>query len=151
MAECTHAELRKARESRFKARWMFAQVFNYSVDVIEEIENGKQIPSSEQVDRWEELTETPGLWHRWMCSNDDAYRKRYKDAPVPHSTLAAFTLLKHEMKDVLELRDSVEKSLVSGKQDVIDDPRLLEKYKKELQEMMAAGAATLAELEKSKP
>ena len=148
MAEFTFHDLRVARESRFDARWKFAQVFNYSEDVIERIETGKQTPTSKQVDHWEELTQTPGLWHRWMISNDDAYRRRYKNAPVPHNTHSAIRALHYEMKDVFMMNGDVERALLKGKPDVIDDPALKEKYKTEVQEMVSAGAAALAELEK---
>lgn len=148
MAEYTHHDLRKARESRFPSRWQFAQAFNYSEDVIERIETGKQLPTSAQVDSWEEITQTPMLWHRWMLSNDDPYRKRYKEAPTPHNALAAVRQLHYEMMDVSNLLEPVERALITGKPDFIDDPILREEYKKQLQEMVSAGAAALAELEK---
>lgn len=148
MAEFTYHDLRKARESRFQSRWQFAAKFNYSEDVVERIETGKQPPTSAQVDSWEEVTQTPTLWHRWMLSNDDAYRKRYKSAPIPHSTHSAVRTLHYKMQNVLMLNEEVEQALLTGKPDYIDEPVLREKYKLQLQEMVSAGAAALAELEK---
>ena len=145
MAEFTYLDLRKARESRFDARWKFAQVFHSSEDVIERIETGKQKPTSEQVDLWEELTGIPGLWHRWMCSNDEAYRKRYKN--MQYTGLANSILgTKHELMDVLALQDEMERDAID---ELISNPELGKRYITEASEAASSLTHTIAKVKAS--
>lgn len=144
MAECTKMDLRKAREARKLARWELAQMMGVSEDTIERWENAKDTstPTPDDVDRMGELLEDPTLWHRWMLSNVESYRKRYFDA-TDLSLPVSLQRLGYEIQDVMILHDKAVRDALDGR---IDDPLLLEEYKKEMREMIAAASDSLSKL-----
>lgn len=142
MAEFTYLELRKARETRFSSRRQLAEVIGVSEDTIERWETGKQLPTPEDVDRIEDAVQMPGLWHAWMCSNCDSYRKRYKGVKL-NGLFSAVVSVRHEMTDVLNIQEAAERDAITG---AIDDPMLRRQYRKELSELVATASAALARI-----
>ena len=142
MAEFTHLDLRKARETRFSSRWQLAEKIGVSPDTVERWETGKQKPTPEDVDHIEEATGVKGIWHAWMCSNCDSYRKRYQNMRQ-NNLLASIVSVRHEMGDVMKLLDVVERAAISGD---INDPSLCKQFRKDLVEAVAAASDALSKL-----
>lgn len=142
MAECTYHDLRKARDARKLPRWEVANAVGVSEDTIERWETGKVQPDPEDVDRFAEAVGASGLWHRWMLSHYDSYRKRYRDA-VNYALPVAFANLRHQMNDVLNIYDPVERDALDGR---IDDPELRACIEKEVQDIQSAATAFLQAL-----
>lgn len=135
MAEFTHIDLRSARESRKMPRWKLAKEIGVSEDTLERWETGKQRPDPDDVGKIERVLEIPGLWHRWMYSTYDSYRERYTDIPSVSHPAALVLRMKHEIAEVIEMFDAVERDAVDGKW---DDAELRAKLKEQVQEAIAA-------------
>ena len=142
MAECTHLDLRKAREARDWPRWKLAQEVGVSEDTVERWETGKSMPTPDDVDRIGEAVGDPQLWHRWMLSNVDSYRKRYIDA-TDLSLPVALQRLSLEIQDVQEMYNAVARDALDGK---IDNQQLRKEYQKQLRELTAAVTDALNKL-----
>lgn len=142
MAEFTHNDLKKARETRKMSRAILAEIVFVSEDTLERWESGKSRPDPEDVDRIGEALGDKTLWHKWMLSNYDSYRKRYIDAEN-YDLPIAIMKSRYELTDVLSLQDAVERGAITGQ---IDDPILKEKYRKEVQGAIASLSAVLQKL-----
>lgn len=142
MSEFTHVELRKARELRKLTRWQLGNMIGVSESTIERWERGEGIPTSSDVDSIGEALEIPTLWHDWMCSNDEPYRKRY--SKVANVELpVAFMRVRHGMEDVQAMQGAIERDAVDG---VIDDKTQGEVYKAALREHIANATDLLQRL-----
>jgi transcriptional regulator with XRE-family HTH domain len=143
MAEFTNQELRLAREALKIPRWKLAADVNVSESTIERWETGETQPHPDEVDRVAAALGDPTIWHRWMLSNYDSYRKRYINGNNGLELPVALMSVRHELCDVLNLQDKIERDSVDGK---IDDQRLKEAYTKEVKEALAALADSLQRL-----
>lgn len=134
MAECTNLDLRKAREARKMPRWQLAQQLGVSADTIERWERGEVKPEPDDVDRMGEALQAPDLWHQWMLSNCESYRKRYlgvETLALPVSVMR----LRHAMEDALAMMNPVERDVIDGR---LDDRRLKENFSQALKLLIAA-------------
>lgn len=147
MAECTGFDLRKAREARKMTRWELGNAVSVSESTIERWErpgiDGGSKPTPEDVDRLGEALGDTALWHRWMLSNCDSYRKRYLYAPAGGELATAVLRVRHENGDIQRLQDRAELAAL-GKPG--DNDAILHEYAKELRENIAAETAVLQQL-----
>lgn len=143
MAEFTHLDLRREREARKMQRWKLADAVGVSEWTVERWEKGEVIPDPDDVGRIEEALEVPGLWERWMRSTYDSYRKRHPEKAPEYDLARSMVRVRYELGDVLALHDKAERDALDG---AIDDPGLREKYKKELEESVAAMRDVLEKL-----
>lgn len=107
-------------------------------------EADEALPDPEDVDALERVYQAPGLWHRWMRSHYDSYRKRYPEVVANNGLALAVVDVRHQTQDVMELQDKVERDAMDGK---IDDPQAKEQYRKKLQAARASIDRTLEQLE----
>lgn len=135
MAEFTNIDLRVTRESRKMPRWKLAGEIGVSEDTIERWETGKQRPEPDDVWNIEKVLDATGIWHKWMLSHYDSYRKKYSDVPDVEGLTGNVVLMKYEMRDVLPFIDSAERDTLDGN---FDDFATWHKLKKEIPEAMAA-------------
>ncbi len=143
MPECTHIDLENARLRRKTPRWKLAGSLGVSESTIARWENGEIRPEPDDVDRFANAVGDPTLWHRWMLSTYDSYRRRYVaclDQPLPVSISRS----KYEMSDVMALQEQAGRDALDG---TIDDPKLKAAYGKEIKEAIAALTDTLQRLE----
>ena len=134
MAECTNLDLRKAREARKMPRWQLAQQLGVSADTIERWERGEVKPEPDDVDRMGEALQAPDLWHQWMLSNCESYRKRYlgvETLALPVSVMR----LRQAMEEALAMMNPVEQDVIDGR---LDDQRLKESFSQALKLLIAA-------------
>jgi transcriptional regulator with XRE-family HTH domain len=136
MAEYTHLDLRKARESRKLTRWQLANKLGVSEDTLERWETGKQPPTPDDVGHIEDALDARGelLWPRWMFSNIESYRQRNPE-PRMSALLEAVVSVKYELDDVQALTGRLERDAIDGH---IDDPELRKLARKEISEARAA-------------
>ena len=138
MEECTNIALRKAREARKMPRWQLAQQIGVSADTIERWERGDGKPEPDDVDRIGEALRAPDLWHQWMLSNCDSYRKRYlgvETLALPVSVMR----LRCAIEDALAVINPVERDVIDGQ---IDDKGLKNRCADALKILIAASADT---------
>ena len=143
MAEFTHIDLKNARETQKIQRWKLAAAVNVSESTIERWESGETMPQPDDIDRVAEALGDPSIWHRWMLSNYDSYRKRYINAGCVNSLAALMIRFRYETRDVLELQDRAERDAIDGR---IDDLQLKADLIKEVKEQIAASNDLLQEL-----
>lgn len=143
MPECTNIDLENARMRRKLPRWKLARLLGVSESTIARWENGEILPEPDDVDRFATAVGDLTLWHRWMLSTYDSYRRRYVDT-VEQSLPVSIARSKYEMADVMALQEEVERDALDG---VIDDPKLKATYAKEIREAVAALSDTLQRLE----
>lgn len=144
MAECTNQDLRKARDTAGFPRWKLGEMVGVSESTIERWETGEAKPMPDDVDRIGEAVGDGTLWHRWMLSNYDSYRRRYigtDDLTLPVSAMR----MRHGMGDVSKLQDAFERDAIDGR---IDDPTLNARYTRELRAMVASATYLLQQLGK---
>lgn len=142
MAEFTHLELRDARDAKKIPRWKLASEVNVSEETIERWESGKCAPGPEDVDRIGEALNDPTLWHRWMLSHYDSYRRRY----ISTQNLAlpvAIANLGLKVDDLTGLQRAALSDAIDGK---IDDPSLRNSYRARLQEIIAAASTAMQQI-----
>lgn len=142
MSEFTNLDLKKARESLKMPRWKLAALVSVSESTLERWETGETLPHPDEVDRIADALGDPLIWHRWMLSNYDSYRRRYigsDDYSLPVMAMK----LRHEMDDVRALQDALERDAVDGR---VDDQQLLGRSVAELKQMIQAGAELLQRL-----
>jgi len=146
MAEFTHLDLRKARETRKIPRWQLATRLGVSEDTLERWETGKQMPTPDDVGRIEDALGARAelFWARWMYSNCESYRER-NPAPVISELLAAVVSVRYELADVQALHDQLARDAIDGK---IDDPKLRAQAIKEISEARAALSRLQAQIGK---
>lgn len=106
-------------------------------------EADEALPDPEDVDTLERVYKAPGLWHRWMRSHYDSYRKRYPEVMEDNGLALAVVDVRHQMQDVMALQDKVERDAMDGR---IDDQPTKERYRKELQEARASIDRTLEQM-----
>lgn len=147
MEEFTYKDLQKLRKSRDMTQWQLAAAAGVSEDTVGLWERGKQKPDPDDVDRIEEALGVAGLWHRWMYSNCDSYRKRYRNVDVSSDLLWATISTQKELEDVLQLIPEIIHSLLTGEKGKIDDSLLKERAKNELDEAIASMTAKRALLD----
>lgn len=134
MAECTNLDLKSAREAQKMPRWKLATLVNVSESTIERWESGESQPHPDEVDRIASALSDPTIWHRWMLSNYDSYRRRYINSAnldLPVSLMS----IRQKVSDVMELQDRIERDSLDGH---IDDDKLREAYTKKIRELVPA-------------
>ena len=142
MSEFTNLDLRKAREAQKMPRWKLAVAVNVSESTLERWESGETMPHPDEVDRIADALGDPMIWHRWMLSTYDSYRRRYISAD-DYSLPVMAMKLRHEMDDVRALQDALERDAIDGH---MDDETLLNRSITELQQMIQAGSELLQRL-----
>lgn len=142
MAECTYLDLRKAREARKMSRALLAEAIHVSDDTLERWETGKTTPDPEDVDRIGEALEDPSLWHRWMLSHYDSYRRRYfatQNLALP----VAIANLGLKIEELLGMQHAALSDAIDG---AIDNPALHGDYKERVQALVAAACTAAQQL-----
>ena len=143
MSECTNTDLENTRLRQKIPRWKLAWMLGVSESTIARWESGEIRPDPDDVDRFATAVSDPTLWHRWMLSTYDSYRRRYVNC-VDQSLSTSISRSKYEMEDVIALQGRAERDALDGK---IDDPKLKAEYGKEIKEAIAALTDTLQLLE----
>lgn len=143
MPEFTNKDLKTAREARKMPRWQLGELVGVSESTIERWETGETQPQPDDIDNIGSALGDDTLWHRWMLSHYDSYRKRYIKGNGSCGLLGSIMAIKYEMQDVLALQEQVERDSIDGR---IDDPELRARYAKELKEASAAIASGLQRL-----
>lgn len=139
MTEFGGNELRKARENAGIRQWQIASEIGVCEALVGRWERGEAFPSPDDVDRLEIAYKAPGLWHKWMLSNCDSYRRHYRG--VDETTTAGSVLRgRFAIEDVMG-RDVSE----DGR---IDNPINRDKYEEVLRKAIACLTDTLAQIEK---
>lgn len=148
MAECTKLDLRKAREAAHFTRWQAAQLLCVSEDSVKRWEDPSQktIPTPADVSRMEEIYCADGLWWRWMRSSDDAFRDRLPAMPELELTGAILRLFA-EIGDLDRLQQELMRDGADGE---IDDPQLLDRSLKEVEDVLAVGYLLYCRLRRQK-
>jgi len=134
MAEITNTDLKIAREARKIPRWKLAAELHVSESTIERWESGETQPHPDEIDRLADALGDPMLWHGWMMSNYESYRRRYIHAD-DHDLPVALMHVRHEVADLLALQDRIERDSVDGK---IDDAVIGAAYVREIRELVPA-------------
>lgn len=129
-------------------QWQAAQAVGVSESTIARWESGEAVPDPEDVDALERTYKAAGLWHRWMRSHYDSYRRRYPEDTANRELPLALVNVRHQMADVVALQDAAERDAMDGR---IDDPQMAARYKKELRELQAAAGEALERLEGGDP
>ena len=123
-------------------RWKLAVAVNVSESTLERWESGETMPHPDEVDRIADALGEPMIWHRWMLSTYDSYRRRYISSD-DYSLPVMAMKLRHEMDDVRALQDALERDAIDGR---MDDEPLLNRTITELQQMIQAGSELLQRL-----
>lgn len=145
MPECTNQDLRKAREAREDMpRWKLGSLIGVSESTIERWERGEVLPTPDDVDRIGEAVGDPTLWHRWMLSNVESYRRRYSETRNLSLPVAIMSV-GHLVDDMRALQDEAERDAIDGK---IDDPKTRIGYEQTLKSMIARCTDVLNQLGK---
>lgn len=142
MAEFTNQDLKSARMAAGITQWQMAQRVHMSESSVVRIESGEKQPSPDEVDSIADALGDPSIWHQWMISHFDSYRRRYlhtKPLDLPVSLMRT----KQELTDVLALQERIERDSIDGH---IDDGALKAKYITEIKEAMGAMADCLQKL-----
>jgi DNA-binding XRE family transcriptional regulator len=144
VAEFTYLELKRARETRKIPRWQLANQLGVSEDTLERWENGKQDPHPDDVSNIEHAlgAETEAIWHRWMLSNCESYRERYR-RPSPTGFWPRCSASGTNWVTLLAMQERVERDAMDGQ---LDDPVLRASYLKEIDEAVAALTLMRAQL-----
>ena len=111
MSEFTNLDLKKAREAQKIPRWKLAAAVNVSESTLERWESGETMPHPDEVDRIADALGEPLIWHRWMLSTYDSYRRRYISSD-DYSLPVMAMKLRHEMDDVRALQDALERDAI---------------------------------------
>ena len=145
MPECTGKDLQSARTRAEMTQWQAGNACGVSEHTIQRWESDSKDsqPKPDDVDRFAQAVGDPTLWHRWMISHYDSYRRRYIGGGNSAELSSLLSRLRLEMQDMQALYDSVERDALDGR---IDDAPLKERCRKELQELIAAGSDLLQKL-----
>ena len=143
MSEFTNKELKLARESQGIPRWKMGAEIGVSESTVERWESGESMPSPDDIDRFANQIGDATIWHRWMLSHYDSYRRRYINSNVASSLPTLISRLRYETEDVLHIQDVAHRDSLDGQ---IDDPQLKAQYTKEVKEMIAAATDVLQAL-----
>ncbi len=134
MAEIEGKELRIARETVKMPRWKVAREMNVSESVVERWESDECTPHPDQVYQLEQLYSAQGLWHGWMRSHYESYRAVYPERREYKLPLAVINM-RHQIADIMALQDSVERDVMDGK---MDDMQQKAHYRRKIDEAMSA-------------
>ncbi len=134
MSECTAKDLRSAREEAGLTIWKAAAALNVGETTLRRWEHGEVVPQSADVSRMERLYRVPGLWHRWMRSNDDAYREHYPAKTIEMVLPAAVTNIRFRMTDMQEMQEAAERDALDGQ---MNDEKILNHYREQLQQLQS--------------
>jgi len=145
MSECAGKDLQNARIRADMRQWEVANACNVGESTIRrwESDSNESKPQPDDIDRYAQAVNDPTLWHRWMLSHYDSYRRRYINGSPDNGLFNAMARLKYEMEDVFQLHGNAERDSFDGK---IDDLHLKAQYIKELKDMIAAATDALQEL-----
>ncbi len=143
MAECTGNDLQISRTRAKLVQWQIGNACNVSESEIGRWERDEALPEPDDVDRFAAACGDPTLWHRWMLSHYDSYRRRYINGSAEYNLPVLMARMRFELGDVLGLQDRVERDALDGK---IDDRALKTQFIKELKEAIAALTDGLQEL-----
>ena len=146
MAEYTEKDLRKAREAKGLPRWKLGEMVGVSESTIERWESGETVPTPEDIDNIGEALNEPAIWHKWMLSHYDSYRRRYigcTDLALPVSVMRN----RYTMADVAQLQEAVERDVMDGR---LDDRQLGDQYAEKIRALIASLSDTLAMIGKRK-
>ena len=143
MAEYTRIDLRKAREAHDLSRWKLGELLGVSESTVERWESGETKPTPDDVDRIGEALKEPMMWHRWMLSNCDSYRKRYIGCE-DLALLGSVVRTRYALSGVTGLQEAVERDVMDGR---LDDNALGKRYAEQLREAIAALSDGLARVE----
>lgn len=106
MAEFTGINLKAERKKRNIKQWQVAAALNVSEDVIYRWESNKQEPEPDQVGDYLDFLGCPELWHNWMISNSEHYRRRNMKTPeVIHLAANIEADLKDTLNKVMKLNE----------------------------------------------
>lgn len=145
MQEFRGFELKSAREAaKFKV-WQAAQLLHVSETTLRSWENDEYEPSPDTIDRLEDLYKCPGMWHKWMMSHCDSYRRRFN--PVTDTTTTGSIVRnRYAFADFTGLQEAMERDALDNGQ--IDNQMNREKYIELIKKTLAYLMDTLARLEK---
>ncbi len=144
MSECTAKDLRSAREEAGLTIWQAAAALNVGETTLRRWEHGEVIPQSADVSRMERLYRAPGLWHRWMRSNDDAYREHYPARTAEMVLPAAVANIRFSMADMQKTQEMAERDALDGQ---MDDKQTLNRYRGQLQQLLSDITSLLEKLD----
>lgn len=145
MPECGGNDLRIARENANLRLWQVAKILNVSESCVHRWESEEAEPSSDTIDKLEELYKCPMLWHHWMLSHSDSYRRHY--SPVSDTTTMGSVLRnRYAIEDILRLQEAIERDVSDDGQ--IDNLMNRDKYVELIKKAVACLSDTLARIEK---
>lgn len=143
MSEKAGALIKNARKSAGMTRPQVYQVTAISESVLERWERGETVPDLESLDKLELLYRSPGLWQECLMLYYPSFRRHFPQM-VRLDTLPALVNNRHQLQDVLDLNEKMERDALDGK---IDDAATKAQYIKECQEARAALTETITRLE----
>lgn len=143
MSEKAGSLLKNARKSAEMTRQQVYQVTGISESVLERWERGETVPDLEGLDKLELLYRSPGLWQECLMLYYSSFRRHFPQM-VKLDTLPALVNNRHQLQDVLDLNEKMERDAMDGR---IDDAAAKAQYIKECQEARAALTETITRLE----
>lgn len=143
MSEKAGVLLKNARKSAGMTRQQVYQVTRISESVLERWESGETVPDLDDLDKLELLYRSPGLWQECLMLYYPSFRRHFPQM-VRLDTLPALVNNRHQLQDVLDLNEKMERDALDGK---IDDAATKAQYIKECQEARAALTETITRLE----
>ena len=105
-------------------------------------ETGETKPTPEDVDRLGEALSDPLMWHKWMLSNCESYRKRYIGCE-DLALLGSVVRNRYALNGVTEMQDAIERDVMDGR---LDDKALGDRYAQAIRAAIAALGDTLARI-----
>lgn len=127
MAETNKSALRIARENAGYSRAAAADLLAVHPDTVRRWEDpmDSTTPRSADVSRMEDTYRCPGLWYKWMYSNDDGFRDRMPppgETDVRGTVLSLYAAVSRLVEEQAKLmRDAADGS--------IDDPALAKRIR----------------------
>lgn len=146
MAGNGHILLREAREAARISREELGRRVGVSKATIQRWEYGESLPESSDVARIGQITGDSSLWPRWMCETDEEYARRHPFTQCDQPAAMAVVRLGYEVADVQAMKDQLIRDLVNGR----DDPQLVKRFIREIDEAISALAGAKAQLQKDK-
>lgn len=141
----TKASLQRLREAAKFSRREAAPLLGMSEETLRRIEtvdfdrNRDQQPTSGDLARMESVYRVPGLWYRFLHSNDDAFRDHLP--PLPEfSTQGALMAFFAEATEAIMLQKDALKDAADGR---MDNPDLKRRLVEEVQDVAAAALLLL--------
>lgn len=145
MPEFSGVDLKNARENAGLRQWQVAQLLHTSESCVRRWENDEAEPTPDVVDKLEELYKFPMLWHRWMLSHSDSYRRHY--APVSETNTTGSVLRnRYAIEDIMSIQEAIERDV--SEDGIIDNLMNKDRYIETLKRAVACLSDTLARIEK---